>query len=149
MQPVYAGALDPEKWQLFPDKPYPTVFPVADSGSDNFICRVVRHKPDTSGFVPIGAIRGNDNPFFLITRAKPQNDNQVKQQLALRYGVTKVEVEVCLALASGDSLETLANNGGKSIHTVRNQLKSAMSKFSVNRQTELVSLIDRIKSNSL
>ncbi len=64
--------------------------------------------------------------------------------LAARLGLTPAETEVALALAEGRTPSEIAETRGASPHTVRNQIKAAMSKCGVTRQTQLAALLSRM-----
>lgn len=67
--------------------------------------------------------------------------DEALQQLCRDYGLTPKEAEAALSLyATGSSIE-LARQAGKSIHTVRSQLKSAMQKTNTRTQAGLVALV--------
>ena len=57
------------------------------------------------------------------------------------FGLTHAEAELAVALANGETVNTYARRTGRSVDTVRDQLKSAMGKAGVNRQAALVRLI--------
>ena len=59
------------------------------------------------------------------------------QALVFRFGLTCAEARVSLKLADGQSVKAIAEAHSVSPVTVRNQVKSAMSKAGVHRQTEL------------
>ena len=64
--------------------------------------------------------------------------NELAQRL---FNLT--EAEACLAgeLCAGSTLDDVARTFGKSVHTVRSQLKSIFSKTGTKRQADLVSLL--------
>jgi DNA-binding CsgD family transcriptional regulator len=59
-------------------------------------------------------------------------------------GLTNREAEAACLLASGLTAEKIAIEIGIGIGTVRNQIKSAMQKFCVHSQVELVALVSRL-----
>ena len=65
------------------------------------------------------------------------------QALQQAFSLTRAESEISLALLAGKSLREISGMRGVSIHTVRNQLKSAMSKAGANRQADYVLRLDR------
>jgi DNA-binding CsgD family transcriptional regulator len=70
-----------------------------------------------------------------------RNMNAVCSELARIFGLTKSEVRLAEALASGDTTRGYSEAHGLSINTVYSHLKSLLSKTGVNRQAELVRLI--------
>ena len=130
------------------DSAYPIAFRIADVGNDHYTCRVVRHTPNVLDFAPMSSLWSSEVPFLMITLAKHHNNRKLKNQLMAEFAVTNAEAEVVFALAGGETLGSIALHGNKSIHTVRNQLKRAMSKLDVNRQADLVAYVEGLKNNS-
>lgn len=66
------------------------------------------------------------------------------QDLAAHFGeafdLTDTELAVTRAVISGQTLADLADERGRSIHTVRNQLKALLAKLALKSQTELACL---------
>lgn len=61
--------------------------------------------------------------------------------LARLYGLTDAEARLLQALIVGKKLETVAEENGVSLNTVRSHLKQVFRKTDTNRQPELVSLV--------
>lgn len=60
------------------------------------------------------------------------------------FDLTPAELGVANAIAAGATIATIAARSGRSIHTVRDQLKSAMSKTGSSRQAELILLMQQL-----
>ena len=60
--------------------------------------------------------------------------------LVTEHGLTPAEAEVVLQLAFGRSPREIADHRQASVHTVRNQIKSALAKTGLRRQSELAVL---------
>lgn len=73
-----------------------------------------------------------------------RQDASAAQILARLYGLTRAEAEIALLLHAGAGLSDIAEQRGASIHTVRNQLKSAMLKTGTLRQADLVLAVERL-----
>lgn len=54
------------------------------------------------------------------------------------FGFTDAEVRIAQGLASGFGPDTIAEQHGNSVHTVRSQIKQVLGKAGANRQSELV-----------
>lgn len=65
--------------------------------------------------------------------------------IARRLCLTTAEAEVALALADGIVPEDIAADRNVSLHTIRNQIKSALAKVGVRRQIELVAQVERAR----
>ena len=63
------------------------------------------------------------------------------QALCTRYGLTRKEAESALGLCAMGSVDELARCTGRSVHTVRTQLKAAMQKTGTHTQAGLVALV--------
>lgn len=57
------------------------------------------------------------------------------------FGVSTAEAELAADMVHGLTLDQCALRRGRSIHTVRNQLRSLLAKTGTNRQSELVGLL--------
>ncbi len=83
-----------------------------------------------------------DEPPVAVFLARRAIDNDGSAaELCRTLGLTPAEARVALALANGRTLAEIAESRGVSIHTVRNQSKSAIAKSGVRRQAQLVRLV--------
>lgn len=73
---------------------------------------------------------------------KPSHDVAL-QRLCADHGLTYVEAETALLLHARGSVDALVRVNGKSVHTVRSQLKAAMQKTETHSQAALVALVGR------
>ncbi len=64
-----------------------------------------------------------------------------KDILRRKHGLTAAEVSICMHLAAGYSVQTIASLQGVSKNTVRTQISTIMSRTYTARQAELVSLL--------
>jgi DNA-binding CsgD family transcriptional regulator len=64
--------------------------------------------------------------------------------LRVSFGLTAAEARLAARIASGDSLENIAEELGVTKETSRNQLKSIFQKIGVHRQAELVAIFARL-----
>jgi len=78
---------------------------------------------------------------FIDPAARPSVDRKALQSL---FGLTRAEARVAAGLAAGQSLGTFAQESGISIMTARAQLRAVFAKVGVNRQTELVAILQRL-----
>lgn len=74
--------------------------------------------------------------------ALPSHDVAL-QRLCADYGLTRMEAEAALLLHARGSTEALVRTSGKSVHTVRSQIKAAMQKTETHSQAALVALVSR------
>lgn len=120
-------------------------FPVHAKGSDGSrTCRVARLDPQHCRKMPFPVVFGANNPCLLLAVSpEPRGTVSSKNSFAAFHGLTGAEVDVAFAVADGFTPSELAEQRDVSIHTVRNQLKSALSKSGARRQSELVAMIVR------
>ena len=65
--------------------------------------------------------------------------------LANEFGLTPAETDIVMRLNSGENSRAIADARSSSIHTVRNQLKTAMTKLGVRRQVDVVRLVEGLR----
>jgi DNA-binding CsgD family transcriptional regulator len=86
---------------------------------------------------------GGGQPVLILTLQLGLGAD-TRPELCRRYGMTEAEAAVTVALTEGLTPEEIAEAREVSLHTVRNQIKSAMGKCGVSRQTQLVALAARL-----
>jgi len=69
----------------------------------------------------------------------------LEEALRTRFGLTRAEVDLALAIAGGTQLAEYAAGRGVSMSTVRTQVKAVLAKTGCRRQGELVATIDRLR----
>ena len=60
------------------------------------------------------------------------------------FDLTPSEARVARGLATGETLEEIAESGGVAISTVRSQLRQVLQKTGCTRQAEVVSLLANV-----
>ncbi|MEI4486753.1 helix-turn-helix transcriptional regulator [Frigidibacter sp. MR17.14] len=109
-------------------------------GALRFRLRLVPVAPgDLPGIAYHSGTYGDPGLALIVTHLAPRMD--LRAVLAQRYGMTAAEAEVSVRLARGERPAEIAEARQVSIHTVRNQLKIAMSKVDVQRAVELVRVV--------
>ncbi len=84
-------------------------------------------------------------PAALVCITDPNAEHKPPQaQLAALFGLTQAESALAGGLLSGLELREIAEQSGRSIHTVRSQLATLMAKTDTGRQSELVRLLSRL-----
>ena len=107
----------------------PTVLSLPAKTADNFHQFVFEWDTDS-----------NNTPVGILQELKAVWDDQVGRLFAQSLKLTSIEQSICRAIVSGMSLRTLANDRGRSVGTVRNQLKRMLAKLHLNSQSELICL---------
>ncbi len=77
----------------------------------------------------------------LLIFVSPQLTNELRTQLTDMFSLTSAETDIVSALASGVTLQWIADTRGTSVDTVRSQLKSIFRKTGTSGQSDLVRLI--------
>lgn len=78
---------------------------------------------------------------LMLELHEPASVEQGLGRLSREFQLTRKEAEAALGLYSMGSIEALARCNGKSVHTVRTQLKAAMQKTGTHTQAGLVALV--------
>lgn len=84
------------------------------------------------------------NTVAIVVLSEPREGVADTTLLHSLFDLTPAELSVAQALAAGRSVAEIARQSGRSVATVRNQLKSAMSKTGSSRQMELVLLMQQL-----
>lgn len=74
----------------------------------------------------------------LVCVATTSYDEINQSELFVAWRLTAKEIEVCKKLLQGEKLNDIAEQHNRSIHTLRNQLKSILSKSGCHSQQDLV-----------
>lgn len=109
------------------------------------MCRMVVFEPEMHSVSPFPLLLGYWRRALLVTINPIANADPHGHNLRNRYGLTEAETGVSMGIANGKRLSELAGERGVSIHTIRNQLKAAMQKTGVTRQSELAVLVMKIR----
>jgi DNA-binding NarL/FixJ family response regulator len=92
-------------------------------------------------------IFGSSTALVILSELKGQAANATLIQSL--FDLTPAEIAVAQAIAAGLSVAQIAGSGGRSVATVRNQLRSAMSKTGSSRQVELALLMRQLGSRPI
>ncbi|WP_299848059.1 helix-turn-helix transcriptional regulator [uncultured Roseovarius sp.] len=105
--------------------------------------RLARFDPDILDGWDLRLFLGMRVPSLLVVISTPDHAEDAGR-LSDQLGLTRAEAEIGLALAQGASPTEIAESRSVSIHTIRNQIKSALSKTGSASRTQLVAQIVRI-----
>lgn len=111
------------------------------TGTAQYVCRTARFDPADHNASPFGVLVDAHEPCVLLTVSGVEEKQTSQSNLVLRFGITATEADVVLLIMEGLSPNDISHQRGVSVHTTRNQLKSAMSKMDVRRQVDLVRLL--------
>ncbi len=111
-----------------------------------FICRIIPFSPDDHPVSPFPLVLGYRGTALLMTLSPVVQDTTVHNVFRTEHGLTEAETAVATGIADGFTTAELAELRSVSIHTIRNQLKSALAKTDSHRQIDLVRKIENAKS---
>jgi DNA-binding CsgD family transcriptional regulator len=94
---------------------------------------------------PIAAVAAPVRCVLFVLEEKLRADGMLAERLQRLYGFTASEAHVAIGVASSASLEELAAERGTKIGTIRTQVKSALSKSGARKQSELATLVNRLR----
>lgn len=98
-----------------------------------------------------GLMVGGEMTVLMLVRLLPQPDEPVIADpaavVALRhaYDITTAEAEIAVAAGSGASATEIAEARGRSLATVRTQIRSIHAKLGIRRQAELCRLVSSFR----
>ncbi|SER72547.1 hypothetical protein SAMN04490244_102298 [Tranquillimonas rosea] len=92
---------------------------------------------------------GLDGPRRLFVLAPMATSPDLVARLQATLGLTQAEAEITLALTEGHLVEEIAQDRGVSVHTVRNQIKTAVGRCGLRRQLDLAVCAARLCSASV
>ncbi len=117
-----------------------------DNGRRKVVCRVARLALEKLPYPYLANTLLGARDLFLVTISTSQaNEYSVPSQLVERFGLSSAEVKTILKLVQGLTPREIAEERQVSIHTVRDQIKAAMSKLGVRRQIEIGSLVESLR----
>ena len=117
-------------------------------GADNYIIRVAQFEPEAHPVGTFPLVLAYSRDCLLVTIVRERDVRDADSAFALEHGLTVAEAAVAAGIADGMRLEELAGQIGVSVHTIRGQTKSILSKLGVRRQTELVRMLERARSGT-
>lgn len=82
-----------------------------------------------------------ESAALILTLARWSWPAGLVEELRRVFGLTQREIEILDALMDGDSLEVTARRDGRSLGTLRQQVKTIFAKVGVRSQTQLIALI--------
>lgn len=110
--------------------------------------RFAHFRPDETSALQVQLGVPVSTPCLLLTVTRHAADRSIDQVLASQYRLTAAELAIARGIADGLSLAELAAQRRVSIHTVRDQIKAALTKTGTRRQSDLVRLVTSARSLS-
>ncbi|WP_299472037.1 helix-turn-helix transcriptional regulator [uncultured Roseibium sp.] len=116
-----------------------------DSNGCEWICRTLAMSLGDLDRSPFGAfLNGSGNAVLLALKAV-DNTSSSAERLQRDLSLSNAEAKTVLMLSNGLSPAEVAAARSVSIHTVRNQIKSALSKSGCRRQGELLQKVEQLR----
>lgn len=84
--------------------------------------------------------------LLLHTPPGRRGNARLEDRLIRQHGLTRTEAEVAIAINEGQTLAEIADARRVSVHTVRNQVKSALLKTGHRRQADLSRLVEFLRN---
>lgn len=108
-------------------------------------CRFVPFDADSLNYPPFGILVSRQEPCVMLAISPERRQDDLATVLRARFGLTLRESEVALQIANGLAPRDIAELRNASVHTVRNQLKSLMSKIGARRQADVMRTVAAIR----
>ncbi len=89
-------------------------------------------------------IFGATTAILVLSQPKAMGQGQDATLIQSLFDLTPAELAVARAIAAGQTVTQIALTSGRSVNTVRNQLKSIMAKTGSARQAELIVLMSQL-----
>ncbi len=115
-----------------------------DRGGQEWICRTMGMRLGDLDKSPFGTFVAGSGLATVLAFKPVGNRSTTLKRLQKSLSISKAEAESALLLSEGLTLEEIAAERDVSIHTVRNQIKAALSKTGCHRQRELVHRIEQL-----
>lgn len=121
-------------------------FPIfSEMAADSYFCSMTRFDPTDLDAIPLVANSEYSQPCLLLTLTEIDQTLNIISVLNTTFGLTTAEATVVDLLTSDQTLQQISQHRKVSLHTVRNQLKSAMSKTGKHRQVDLSKLVEQLR----
>lgn len=121
---------------------------LATPGGEKWTCRAIGLQLGDLDRSPFGAFLNKSTTAILLALKAETPDVEVGAMVQAALGLSHVESEIALMLADGMTAAEVAEHRTVSIHTVRNQIKSALSKSGCRRQADLVKAVEQVRRSS-
>lgn len=110
-----------------------------------FECHVAPFPPIEIPFAPLGPKTHADRDLAVVIVKSKAAEGMMRERLRSAFRLSGAETDIVLALAEGLTIGEIADRRAVSIHTVRNQMKSVLSKTDSRRQSDLVRLVEVLR----
>lgn len=116
-----------------------------DLRRNEWICRTIGMRLGDLDKSPFGAFMSGSVAATLVALKPVGNRVTIVDTLRKSLSLSHAEAQSVVMLADGFTSAEIADERKVSIHTVRNQIKSALSKSGCRRQSELVQKVEQLR----
>lgn len=109
---------------------------------DNAMYELTTHRPSRTSSIVLASCEKAQT--LCMVRQVPITDDHKRVVWKTKFGLTEAELDLAMYVYRGRSLAECAEDRGRSIHTVRNQMKSLLSKTQCQRQSQLTRFLHRV-----
>lgn len=120
---------------------------VFDAGGRRWTCRVTGMRLADLDWSPFGAFLDRSQSALLVALKPDVLQAELKDIIRQALDLSASEAEISVHLADGLTAVEIADNREVSVYTVRNQIKSALSKSGCRRQSDLVKRVEQLRSS--
>lgn len=118
---------------------------IAGQVNRGWTCRAIGLRLGDMDRSPFGAFFDRSTAALLLALKAETPSVEIGNVVQAALGLSQVESEIALLLADGMTAAEVADHRSVSIHTVRNQIKSALSKSGSRRQADLVMAVEQLR----
>ncbi|WP_156510640.1 hypothetical protein [Labrenzia sp. OB1] len=118
---------------------------LTDGQGQGWTCRLMGLRTGELEWSPFASFLTQSIKAVLIAIRKDVSQVSTLDMMQTAFGLSQVEAQSALLLADGLTLAEIAQTRQVSIYTVRNQIKSALSKSGCRRQSELVGKTEQMR----
>jgi DNA-binding CsgD family transcriptional regulator len=94
--------------------------------------------------VDLNSMGGDRAALIIIHEPDRRDSSDLQNALKQAFGLTPAEAHTAALVGSGLAPQDVADRSGKSVSTVRSELKKVFAKLDVSRQSELAALVAQI-----
>lgn len=107
--------------------------------------RLMQVSSSTMDQVQLPMLMQGPTPRLLLVLRPAVDPSEAALRVAPLLGLTRAETEVALAITEGATIAEVAEARGVSVHTIREQVKSALAKTGARRQSDLVRMVSGLR----
>jgi len=119
---------------------------LSDEQGQGWICRIMGLRLGDLDQPPFGALLPKSISAILLAIKSEASETSIQEKLQETLGLSQTEAQSALMLANGMTLAEIAETRLVSVHTVRNQIKAALSKTGCRRQSDLVRKVEQLRA---